>query len=129
MGGSKEGRGETLAEGDGVGLLDGLDSGAGGSSSGVADDLGCNELGEFVAAKLGGGDEGGKNVDVEGSVILLVTDSGGNRRTTHSSPGKNSAVNARCSRPRLELKTPPYKSLSRTVPNAVRFAVLYKAPL
>lgn len=48
---------------------------------------------------------------------------------TYSSPRKNSAVNARCSRDELAESTPPYNSLSRTVPNAVLFAVLYTKEL
>jgi hypothetical protein len=43
----------------------------------------------------------------------------------HSSPLRNSAVNARCSRDRVADSTPPYNSLSRTVPRADRLAVLY----
>lgn len=45
---------------------------------------------------------------------------------THSSPRRNSAVKARCSLVKLADKTPPYSSLSRTVPRADRFAVLYQ---
>src|ERR1700683_2591511 len=45
---------------------------------------------------------------------------------THSSPRKNSAVMARCSRDKLVDSTPPYNSLSRTVPSADRVEALCK---
>ena len=44
--------------------------------------------------------------------------------TTHASSRRNSAVRARCSLPRVEYRTPPYSSLSRTVPIAERPVVL-----
>ena len=42
----------------------------------------------------------------------------------YSSPRKNSVVRARCSRDKLVESTPPYSSLSRTVPSADRVEVL-----
>jgi len=43
---------------------------------------------------------------------------------THASARRNSAVKAKCSLPSVEYKTPPYNSLSRTVPIAERLVVL-----
>lgn len=48
------------------------------------------------------------------------------RENTYSSPLRNSAVKAKCSREREEERSPPRNSASRTVPNAERFPVLYR---
>ena len=46
---------------------------------------------------------------------------------THSSPRRNSAVTAKCSLERLDERTPPYSSASRTVPKVERLSVLCSA--
>ena len=123
---SEEGGAEAVAERESVRQLNRADAVVGLRGSGLALDNRGDILEELMAGELGGRREGSKDVDEE----LPIAKSDirlGPGADTHSSPRKNSAVNARCSRERLEDNTPPYNSASRTVPSAERFAVLCDA--
>ena len=68
-----------------------------------------------------------KNALGRGGLGTGVTWQRGGKRSTHSSPRRNSAVTAKCSLERLDERTPPYSSASRTVPKVERLSVLCSA--
>ena len=65
---------------------------------------------KFVASELGRCEEGSEDIDKigPGLVIFIVSDEISlEKSTTHSSPRRNSAVSAKCSRESDEERTPP----------------------
>ncbi len=122
----EEGRAETVAEGEGMSEVNSCDTRVSGSLGGFALDNGCNVFLVFVTGKFGGLNKLGKEFDEK----LPVNDertTDRNARTTYSSPRRNSAVKARCSRDKDADSTPPYNSLSRMLPKAERDLVLCDA--